>query len=77
MHVPRSRDFTEDPKEEVWGNQRFWGLGGVLEASYLFYYTPRGKVPSYFGFTSTFSTDLRELFNGLFMAYLRAIWGQF
>ena len=23
-HVPKRRDFTEDTKEEIWGNQRFW-----------------------------------------------------
>ena len=23
-YVPRTRDFTEDPNEEIWGNQRFW-----------------------------------------------------
>ena len=23
-HVPKRKDFTEDPKKEIWGNQRFW-----------------------------------------------------
>ena len=22
--VPKMRSFTEDPKEEIWGNKRFW-----------------------------------------------------
>ena len=24
MCVPKKKDFTEDPKEEIWGNQNFW-----------------------------------------------------
>ena len=56
------------------------GLGSVLEASYHFYYSPRGRVSSYFGFTSTFWADLRELFKGLFGAVLwlfGAVYGLF
>ena len=33
-HVPKMRDFTEDPKEEIRGKSNFLGLGGVLETSY-------------------------------------------
>ena len=25
------RDLIEDPKDEIWGNSKFSGLGGVLE----------------------------------------------
>ena len=28
------KDFTENPKEEIWGKSKFSGLGGVLETSY-------------------------------------------
>ena len=50
------------------GKSNILGLRGVLEASYHFYYFLRGRVPSYFGFTSTFWVNLRELFKGLFGA---------
>ena len=23
MHIPKMRDFTKDPKDEIWGNQSF------------------------------------------------------
>ena len=29
--VPKMKDFTEDPKKEIWGDQ---GLGDVLETSF-------------------------------------------
>ena len=32
--VSKMRDFTKDPKEEIWENQSFSGLGGVLETSF-------------------------------------------
>ena len=25
-YVPKSKDFIEDPKMEIWGNQIFWAL---------------------------------------------------
>ena len=53
------KDFTEEPKEEIWGNQVL-GLGGALEASYLFYYSPRGRDSSYFGFISIIWADFRR-----------------
>ena len=53
------------------------GLGSVLEASYLFYYTPKSRVHFYFGFTSTFWVDLRELYKGMFGRYLRGCLGLF
>ena len=28
------KDFTENPKEEIWGKSKFSGLGGVLETFY-------------------------------------------
>ena len=42
-------DFTEDPKEEILGNQGFRDR----EASYSSYYAPRGMDSSYFGLFST------------------------
>ena len=30
----KKKDFTEDPKEEIWGKSKFSGLRGVLETSY-------------------------------------------
>ena len=32
--VQKMRDFTEDPKKDIWGKSKFFGLGGVLETSY-------------------------------------------
>ena len=29
--VPKTREFAENPKEEIWGKSKFSGLGGVLE----------------------------------------------
>ena len=43
--VPKRRGFTEDPKEEILGNQIF----RAREASYLCYYAPRGRDSAYFG----------------------------
>ena len=48
-YIPKRRDFTGDPNEEVSRNQRFW----VGEASYLCYYASRGRDSSYFGLFST------------------------
>ena len=42
--VPKRRGFTEDPKEEISGNQRFQ----AREVSYPCYYASRGKDSSYF-----------------------------
>ena len=36
MYVPKRRDFTEDPKDEIWGKSKFSGSGSVLETSYHF-----------------------------------------
>ena len=33
-HVPKRRDFTEDPNEKIWEKSKFSGLGVVLETSY-------------------------------------------
>ena len=44
MHIPKMRDFTEDPKEEISGNQGFQ----AREASYSCYCASRGRDSSYF-----------------------------
>ena len=31
-YIPKLRDFTEIPKEEIWGNKKNGGLGGLLKA---------------------------------------------
>ena len=41
--VPKIKDFTKDPNEEISGNQGFW----AREASHLSYYTSRGRDSSY------------------------------
>ena len=43
--VPKSKDFNEDPKEEIMGNQGF----RAREASYTCYYASRDRGFSYFG----------------------------
>ena len=43
--VPKRKGFTEDPKEEISGNQGFQ----AMEASYPCYCTSRGRDSSYFG----------------------------
>ena len=48
-YIPKRRDFTEDQKEEVSGNQGFRSK----EASYQCYYASRGRDSSYFGLFST------------------------
>ena len=48
-YIPKRRDFTEDPKEEISGNQGFQ----AREASYPYYYTSRDKDSSYFDLFST------------------------
>ena len=40
--LPKTKDFIEDPREEISGNQRFQ----VREASYPCYYAPRGRNSS-------------------------------
>ena len=42
-YIPKMRDFTRDPKEEISRNQGFW----AREASYPFYYASRGRDSSY------------------------------
>ena len=53
--VPKRRGFTEDPKEEFLGDQRF----RVREASHPCYYAPRGRDSSYLGLFSTFGLRKR------------------
>ena len=48
-YIPKMRDFIEDPKEEVSGNQIF----RAKEASYPCYYASRGRDSPYFGLFST------------------------
>ena len=55
-NVPEMRDFFEDPKEEIFGNQRF----RAREASYPCSYAPRGKDSSYLGLFSTFGLRKRD-----------------
>ena len=43
------RDFTEDPNEDISGNQGF----RAREASYPYFYASRGRDSSYFGLFST------------------------
>ena len=42
-YIPKRRDFTEDPKEEISGNQGFW----AKEVSYSCYYDSIGMDSSY------------------------------
>ena len=42
------KDFIEDPREKILGNQGFQ----AREASYPCYYDPRGRDSSYFGLFS-------------------------
>ena len=53
--VPKTWDFTEDLKEEIWGNHTFW----AREASHPCYYNTRGRSSSYSGFILTIWADLR------------------
>ena len=48
-YIPKMRNFTKDPKEEISRNQGFW----VREASYPCYYALRGRDSSYFDLFST------------------------
>ena len=40
MYIPKRRDFTKDPKDEILGNQGFQ----AREAFYPCYYASRGRV---------------------------------
>ena len=62
------RGFHQRSKGGDLGKSKVLGLEGVIEVSYHFYYSLRGRVLSYFGFTSTFLVDLKELFKRLFEA---------
>ena len=33
VYVPKTRSFTKDPKNEIWGNQRFWAYEVFLRPS--------------------------------------------
>ena len=54
--VPKRRGFTEDSKEEISGNQRFW----AREASYPCYYTSRGRDSFHSGLFPSKGADFRE-----------------
>ena len=45
VHIPKRRDFTKDPKEEISKNQIFQ----AREAYYPCYYVSKGRDSSYFG----------------------------
>ena len=49
-YIPEKRDFTEDPKEEISGNQRF----RAREASNSCFYASRCRDSTYLGLFSTF-----------------------
>ena len=49
------------------------GLGGVLEASYLFYYTPRDRVLPNLVLPILFGVILRGLLCGYSWGYLRVV----
>ena len=46
--VPKTKDFTQDPRDEILENQGF----RATEASYPCYYAPRGRDSSYFSLFS-------------------------
>ena len=54
--VSKRRGFTEDPKEEISGNQRFW----AKEVSHLCYYASRGRDSFYLGLFFTFWAEMKE-----------------
>ena len=53
LWVPKMRDFTKYPKEEISGNQRF----RVREASYSCYCASRGRDSFYLGLFLLLWTD--------------------
>ena len=55
-YTSKRRDFTEDPNEEISGNQGF----RVREASYPCYYTLRGRDSSYSDLFPPYGADLWE-----------------
>ena len=57
------------------GEIKGFGFGGVLEAFYHFYYSPRGRGSSYFDFTSTFWADFRGLLCGFLRSCLDGFMG--
>ena len=62
-YIPKRKDFTEDPKEEISGNQGFW----AKEASYLCYYASRGRVLFTLVYFYLNGADLKDFgFKGLF-----------
>ena len=50
MWVPKRKDFTENPQEDIYGYKGF----RAREASYPCFYTSRGRDSSYVGLFSTF-----------------------
>ena len=61
MCVQKNKEFHRKSKGEDLGKSKVLGLGGVLEASYHFYYAQRGKDSSYFGFISIIWADFRGI----------------
>ena len=57
-YIPEMRDFAEDPKEEISGNQRFQ----AGEANYPCFYTSRGRDSSYLGLLSSFGLRKKGFF---------------
>ena len=57
----KNEEFHRRSKGGDLEKSKDFGLGGVLEVFYLFYYSSRGRDSSYFGFTSTFWAVLREV----------------
>ena len=60
-HIPKRKDFTEDPNEKILGIQRF----RARKASYPCYCIPKGIDSSYFGLFLLFVDKKSEL---------RAVW---
>ena len=57
----KDKEFHRRSKGGDLEKSKVLGLGGVLEAFYLFYYAPRGRDSFYFGFISTIWADFRGI----------------
>ena len=53
-------DFVEDPNEEF-KKSKVLGLGSVHEASWSFFYAPRGTNSSYLGLLSIFGLEIVDV----------------